>query len=173
MNPLPPTARYAKTEHGGVSGDKPISGLQGLVEASRRPAMRSVLSESLRSGRGFVLSRRSRSRMRRWRVLAKRSGANRPRRRGWHVIDAELKILIAARNQRERRKHCVEVGRYRVFISLEGIGCGQKKTARGFLHGRPHETQVVYVTLGKLKRHNARECGSEARRRVEWDFAVE
>ena len=132
MNPLPPTARYAKTEHGGVSGDKPISGLQGLVEASRRPAMRSVLSESLRSGRGFVLSRRSRSRMRRWRVLAKRSGANRPRRRGWHVIDAELKILIAARNQRERRKHCVEVGRYRVFISLEGIGCGQKKTARWY-----------------------------------------
>ena len=67
--PLPTSARYAKTEHGGVSGDKPISGLQGLVEASRRPAMRSVLSESLRSGRGFVLLRRSRWRFQRWRVL--------------------------------------------------------------------------------------------------------
>jgi hypothetical protein len=33
--PLPTTRRYAKAERGGLSGEKPISDLQGLVEASR------------------------------------------------------------------------------------------------------------------------------------------
>jgi len=34
-SPLSTTRRYAKAEHGGLSGEKPISALQGLVEASR------------------------------------------------------------------------------------------------------------------------------------------
>jgi hypothetical protein len=34
-SPLSTTGRYAKAERGGPSGEKPISDLQGLVEASR------------------------------------------------------------------------------------------------------------------------------------------
>jgi hypothetical protein len=41
--PLPTSKRYQKTERGGQSGEKPISALQGLVEASRLPAVRSGL----------------------------------------------------------------------------------------------------------------------------------
>jgi hypothetical protein len=41
--PLSTTARYRKTERGGPVGEKPISPLQGVVEASHRPAVRSVL----------------------------------------------------------------------------------------------------------------------------------
>jgi hypothetical protein len=34
-SPLSTTGHYRKAEHGGLSGEKPISDLQGLVEASR------------------------------------------------------------------------------------------------------------------------------------------
>jgi hypothetical protein len=34
-SPLYTTRRYRKAERGGLSGEKPISALQGLVEASR------------------------------------------------------------------------------------------------------------------------------------------
>ncbi len=36
-SPLSTTGRYAKAEHGGVMGEKPISDLQGLAEAIPSP----------------------------------------------------------------------------------------------------------------------------------------
>ena len=83
-SPLYTTGRYAKAEHGGVMGSKLISDLQGLVEAILSPGHAERAAAAKRKEAGVVqFTGESRDDVSAEAVAVERSGARRPRRRGF------------------------------------------------------------------------------------------